>query len=160
MGGDLKIRFGPSLTESGKEEVYQQIGRKVIWSIHNNAEKVKITLDPPDLGNIYMEIYREKEKIKATLWADNPTAKVALEASQTQLQKIMENQGFKLEQFNVFLHENMGSFQERKETPLNPHSWNPPQTREHEPEMGAAVDILPPRMLEPKFNSHHVDVLA
>jgi hypothetical protein len=161
LAGDLKIKFGPSSTESGAEEVYQQIGRKVIWSIQNNAEKIKINLDPPELGNIYMEISREKDSIKAILWADNPTAKVALEACQTQLQKIMQNEGFKLEQFNVFLQENLGSFQERKETPLNPDPWNADESKDQKPEMEGLLDlnILPPGMLGLRCHRHQLDVL-
>ncbi len=158
MGGDVKAKFRPSLMESGKEEVYQQIGRKVIWSIHNHDEKIKMDLDPPDLGNIYMEICREKETIKATLWADNPTTKVALEASQIQLQKILENEGFRLERFTVFFQENLGSFQERKEAPFHSHAWEPPQLRDPVPEMAVGGNISLPSMGKPYSSSHHVDM--
>ncbi len=152
---DIKTQFRPSLIESGREEVYQRIGRRVIWSIHNHEEKIQMDLDPPDLGNIYMEIFREKETIKATLWADNPTTKVALEASQIQLQEILENEGFRVEQFNVFLQQNQASFQERKEAPRHSHSWEPSSFRDPGPEMAPGGNIFLPSR---HSSSHYVDV--
>jgi hypothetical protein len=105
-----------------------------------------------------MEICREKETIKATLWADNATTKAALEASQIQLQEILENEGFRIERFDVFLQENPGSFQGRKEAPLHSHSWEPPQSRAPVLEMAAGGIISLPSMGKPYSSSHRVDV--
>lgn len=159
QSGDLKMRMAASLNESGDTEVSQQVGRKMIWSLDNNVEKIKVALDPPQLGNIYIEICKEKENIKATIWADNLTAKVALEASQVQIQKIMENQGLKLDQFNVFLQENLGWFQESRENFLdaNPHNSSP--SREKEPEGPTSLDILPVWVPGQNPRSHYLDIL-
>jgi flagellar hook-length control protein FliK len=100
-------------------EVYQQIGQKVIWSIQNGQEKIKLALDPPQLGNIYMEITKDKENIRTTIWADTPGAKGILESNQTQLHKLLRDDGFNLEKFDVFVQEGMGSFQERREKWIN-----------------------------------------
>jgi flagellar hook-length control protein FliK len=90
----------------------------VVWSLKNNEEKIRLTLEPPQLGNIYMEIYRDKENIKATLWTDNPVTKEILEAHQIQIHKILKDDGFTLEKFSVFVQQDMTSFQGRGENSI------------------------------------------
>jgi len=103
-------------------EAYEQIGQKVVWSINRREEQFRLILDPPQLGSIYIEIQREKEHIKATLWAENPNTKNVLEANQLSIQKIIESEGFSLESFDVFVEQNLGSFQESRERKMNPES--------------------------------------
>jgi len=69
----------------------EQVVQRIIWSIRNQEERIKLTLNPPDLGHLYIEISRSKENIHATLWAENVAAKTALETGQHQIQRIMEN---------------------------------------------------------------------
>ena len=89
----------------------EQVVQRIIWSIRNQEERIKLTLDPPDLGHLYIEISRSKENIHATLWAENFAAKTALETGQHQIQRIMENEGFRLTKFDVFVQQDMGWFQ-------------------------------------------------
>lgn len=108
----------PVTAEVEPGDVYRQIGEKVVWSLRNNQEKVRIALDPPELGSIYLEISRDKENIQTTLWADNPLTKATLENSQSQIQKIIENEGFQLEKFSVFMQQERGSFAEERRHPV------------------------------------------
>jgi flagellar hook-length control protein FliK len=90
--------------------------------IRNNEERIRISLDPPELGQVFLEIDRHKEHVKTVLWADNATAKASLETSQGDIQRIIESEGFKLEKFDVFVQQDPGWFQGRKENPGKPGS--------------------------------------
>jgi len=96
-------------------EIYHQVGRKMAWSVQNGEERVKLTLDPPRLGNLYMEVIKEKEMVRATLWAESPVTKELLEAHRVELRRILEEDGFKLERFDVFVQQEKDRFMERRE---------------------------------------------
>ena len=122
----------PQLSKTEHVDLYQQVAEKVIWSIRNNEERIRLTLEPPQLGNLFIELHREKEEIKATLWADNPKTKEILENNQFQLQKTLEGHGFKLEKYDVFLQNDMASFQGKEEKPVfhgHGQSENPCKSR-------------------------------
>jgi hypothetical protein len=112
------IHQKPQLSKTENLDLSQQIAEKVIWSIRNKEEKIRLTLDPPQLGNLFIELHRDKEEIKATLWTDNPKTKEILENNQFQLQKNLEADGFKLEKYEVFVQKDMGSFQGNGENPI------------------------------------------
>ncbi len=159
MSKGVKTGFTTALGKNENIDIPQQIGQKVLWSIRNNEEKIRLSLDPPELGNIYMEITRERDHIKTTLWTDNQMTKVTLESSQTQIQKIMENEGFKLEKFNVFIQQDMGSFQGRRENPIDQNPWKPSFLREQKDDNpGGMKDPLPVLEMRASRGSNYVDV--
>ena len=128
--GEIGRERAPGLGLTQKLEIYEQIGQKLIWSLNNREEQFRLTLDPPQLGSIYMEIQREKEHIKATLWAENPNTKTILEANQLSIQKIIESEGFSLESFSVFIEQNLGSFQESRGERMNSEASASPSAAE------------------------------
>ena len=134
----------PTLSKTEHPGLYQQIAEKVIWSIRNNQERIRLTLEPPQLGNLFIELHRNKDEIKATLWADNPKTKEILENNQFQLQKTLEGHGFKLEQYDVFVQQDMGSFPGKEENPVfqGPGSRTPSLQIE-EAEWPPSLEILP-----------------
>lgn len=101
-------------------EIYKQISQRIIWSIKNDQELIKVTLEPPHLGNIYLEISREKENIRAKIWAENPLTKELIEQNIWPIQKIIEKEGFKLERCDVFSQLDMGFWTEAQEEHLCP----------------------------------------
>ena len=141
--GEVKENYSPTPLKSENQTVSQQISQRVIWLIRNNEESVRITLDPPQLGHIYMEINRNKENIKTTLWTDNPATKATLETNQLQIQKIIENEGFKLEKFDVFVQQEMGRFQGPKDDPMNPNPRSPVPSSEIRAPLSDSPDPLP-----------------
>lgn len=103
-------------------EIYKQISQKIIWSVKNDQEQIKITLEPPHLGNIYLEVTREKENIRAKIYAENPLTKELIEHNYWPIQKILEKEGFRLERFDVLSQFDMGFGKEAKEENLTRHS--------------------------------------
>jgi len=118
--GEVRLEGIPAAGPSRKPEVYEQVSQKMLWSFSQNEEKFRLILDPPHLGSIYMEIQRDKDQVKATLWAENPHAKQVLESNQNSIQKIIESEGFSLESFDVFVEQDLGAFQESRERMRNP----------------------------------------
>jgi len=134
----------PTLSKTEHPGLYQQIAEKVIWSIRNNQERIRLTLEPPQLGNLFIELHRNKDEIKATLWADNPKTKEILENNQFQLRKTLEGHGFKLEQYDVFVQNEMGSFQGKEEGPVSQGQGSrTPSLQIEEVESPPSLEILP-----------------
>ncbi|GEM_PF-2463618 len=103
-------------------EIYKQITQKIIWSVKNDQELIKVTLEPPHLGNIYIEVTREKENIRAKILAENPLTKELIEHNYWPIQKIIEKEGFRLERFDVFSPLDMDFSGEAKEEHLSSKS--------------------------------------
>ncbi len=141
--GEVKENYSPTPPKSETQTVSQQVSQRAIWLIRNNEESVRITLDPPQLGHIYMVIDRSKEDIKATLWADNPATKATLETNQPQIQKIIESEGFKLEKFDVFVQQDMGRYQGGKDDPMNPNPRSPASLSEIRAPLSGSPDPVP-----------------
>ena len=117
---EIRLESAPALPHLSKGGVPEQVSQKVVWSLGRHEESFRLTLDPPHLGSIYMEIQREKEQVKATLWTENPDTKQILESSQHSIQKIIETEGFSLETFDVFVEQDLGAFQESRERMPSP----------------------------------------
>ncbi len=141
--GELRLEGAPGSSRPQEAEAYEQISRKMVWSLGKNEEKFRLTLDPPHLGSIYLEIQRDKEQVKATLWAENPNTKQILESNQLSIQKIIESEGFSLESFNVFVEQDLGAFQESRERMGNPDSATSNPTAEAKGELIGSPTALP-----------------
>ncbi len=96
-------------------DILQQVSKKLVWSVRNGEEKIKLQLEPPQLGSLYIEIGRQKDVLQATVWTNNQVTKELLESHQVELQRILKEDGFHLGQFDVFVNPQMKSFQERME---------------------------------------------
>jgi hypothetical protein len=122
-------------------EVHQQISNRMLWSVKNGEEKIKLTLEPPHLGSVRIEILRDKESIQATVWTENQITKEILEGSRMALHKILREDGFRLDRLDVFLHQDLRSFQERRD-PMPQERWR--QTAEgSRPVSRTGVDLHP-----------------
>jgi hypothetical protein len=158
--GGIKENYTPSPMRPEDQAVFQQLGPKVSWSIRNNEEKVKITLEPPELGHIYMEINRSQDSVKATLWTDSLATKTTLETNHLEIQKIIESEGFKLEKFDVFVQQDTGWFQGRKEEQMNPDTRSPLSSPEMKASPSLSTDPLPAPGKVGYSNSGYLDVFV
>ncbi len=108
---EVAVQSKPSLIAKEPLGLIQHIADRMVWSIKHNEERIRLTLDPPQLGKLFIEINKEKNQIQATLWADNALTKEILESHKSQLQKTLEGDGFKLVNYDVLVQKEMGSFQ-------------------------------------------------
>jgi flagellar hook-length control protein FliK len=125
LGGAEKMAGGreaPAPMRLESQGIYQQVGERVVWLIRNQEERIRMSLDPPELGHLFLEIHRTKENIQTTLYTDNPVTKVTLESNQREIQRIIESEGFKMEKFDVLVQQDLSRFQERKDSPFHSDS--------------------------------------
>jgi hypothetical protein len=139
--------------------VTQQVGERVLWLIRNQEEKIRISLDPPELGHLCLEIHRTKDNIQTTLYTDNPLTKATLESSQLEIQKIIENEGFRLEKFDVFVQQDLGR-QERREGFVPPDSRNSSASGRVEAPASTPPDSLPRTPLRMHSGSRYLDLFV
>jgi flagellar hook-length control protein FliK len=149
--------FAPTRVEP--QSVYQQVGERVLWLIRNQEEKIRIFLDPPELGHLSLEIHRTKENIQATLYTDNPATKATLESSQLEIQKIVESEGFKLEKFDVLVQQDLGR-QERREAHVPPDSRNSSASGMVEGAGSTLPDSFPRTPLQKHSGSRTLDLFV
>jgi hypothetical protein len=152
-----KEAFAPMKVEP--QSVYQQVGERVLWLIRNQEEKIRISLDPPELGHLCLEIHRTKENIQTTLWTDNPLTKATLESSQLEIRKIVESEGFKLEKFDVLVQQDLGR-QERRESFVPPDSRNSSASGRVEAPASTLPDSLPRTPLRMHSGSRYLDLFV
>ena len=158
--GEIKEASPPPSERPDPQAVFQQVGQRVLWLVRNNEERIRITLEPPELGQVFLEIDRHKEHIKTTLWTDNPTTKASLETSQGEIQRIIESEGFKLEKFDVFVQQDPGWFQGRKEDTGNPDSWRARMPVEEKASSANSMESIPGRTPAPGLASRYLDLLV
>jgi hypothetical protein len=150
----------PHLCRTDPAQIYEQLGKQLLWSLKNGQEKIRMVLEPPELGNIYMEVKREKDLVNATLWTDNAATKELLERHQIQLHKLLKADGFALEKFDVFVQQGMGWLGSR-EKPLDPGPRFQAETQDEGRARGPASQEI--GGLEPGLsirNSRYVDLFV
>jgi hypothetical protein len=159
-GSEVKESIPTVSPRAESSEVFQQVGQRVLWSIRNNEERIRITLDPPELGQVFLEIDRHKEHIKTVLWTDNPTTKATLETSQGEIQRIIESEGFKLEKFDVFVQQDPGWFQGRKENTGKPNSRDDKPAAEEGASSMNSMESIPGRAPASRLTSRYLDLFV
>ena len=159
-GGEVKGNYSPIPPRAENQTIPQQVSQRVIWLIRNNEESVRVTLDPPQLGHIYMVIDRSKEDIKATLWTDNPATKATLETNQPQIQKIIETEGFKLEKFEVFVQQDMGNFRGGREDQMEPDRGTPAPSQTIKDLSSLRSDLIPDVVNRFRSANQYVDLFV
>jgi hypothetical protein len=159
-GGEIKEASAPLSERPDPQAVFQQVGQRVLWLVRNNEERIRIALEPPELGQVFLEIDRHKEHIKTILWTDSPTTKANLESSQGEIQRIIESEGFKLEKFDVFVQQDPGWFQGRKENARKPDSWEARMPAEEKGSSANSTESIPGRTPAPHLASRYLNLLV
>lgn len=73
------------------------------------AGKVQMTLQPPSLGTINMEVIVQNNRVELVLTANHADVQQLLQANSDQLKSALNNQGFQVDQMSVLLRrENFG----------------------------------------------------
>jgi hypothetical protein len=153
-------REAPAPMKFDPQGIFQQVGERFLWLIRNQEERIRMSLNPPELGHLFLEIHRTKENVKATLYTDNPVTKVILEASHREIQRIIENEGFKMERFDVLVQQDSSRFQERKDPRFDPDSRSPLAPEKIEAPVIGQPDSFSPVPRRMHSASRHVDLFV
>jgi hypothetical protein len=163
LGGAEKMAGGreaPAPMRLESQGIYQQVGERVLWLIRNQEERIRMSLDPPELGHLCLEIHRTKENIQTTLYTDNPVTKVTLESSQREIQRIIESEGFKMEKFDVLVQQDLSRFQERKDSPFHSDSRSSFTSGKIEAPVSSAPDSFSPVPRRMHSGSQYLDLFV
>jgi len=161
-GADALVggRETPAPLRFESQGIPQQVGERVLWLIRNQEEKIRISLDPPELGHLFLEIHRTKENIQTTLYTDNPVTKVTLESNQREIQRIIESEGFKMERFDVLVQQDSSRFQERKDSPFYSDSRSSLVSGNIEAPVSRAPDSFSPIARRMHSGSQYLDLFV
>lgn len=71
--------------------------------LENGSGKVQMTLQPPSLGTINMEVVVQNNRVDLVLTANHADVQQLLQANADQLKNALNNQGFQIDQMSVLL---------------------------------------------------------
>ena len=75
-------------------------------SMNNGFGRVRITLDPPNLGTVNLEIVIRKERLEVVMTADNSGVQQALQSRVDDIRTALQRQDLKIENFQILLQDN------------------------------------------------------
>ena len=74
-------------------------------AMNNNFGRVRIVLDPPNLGTVDLEIVIRKERVEIVMTADNANVQQALQSRTDDIRMALQRQDLKIETFQVLLQD-------------------------------------------------------
>ena len=89
--------------ESTAQKVIEQIVNGAKVQVESGQTKAKISLHPPSLGKIQLDIITKGDQVKVTFFAETSQVKEIIESNLSQLRQNFLQQGLKVEHFNVFV---------------------------------------------------------
>ena len=72
-------------------------------ALESGSGKVRIILQPPNLGTINMEVVVQNKRVELTLTANHADVQQTLQANTEQLRHALTNQGFQVDQMSILL---------------------------------------------------------
>lgn len=75
-------------------------------ALNNGFGRARITLDPPNLGTVNLEIVVRKERVEVVITADNSGVQQALQSRVDDIRTALQRQDLKIETFQVLLQDN------------------------------------------------------
>jgi hypothetical protein len=119
-GGKSRIDFEQVMTKaelraSTPQKVMEQVVKVTKLQIVNGQTRASISLQPPSLGKLHMHIITENNQVRATFFAETSQVKEIIESNLPQLRESFQQQGLKVEHFNVFVGSHPGENQTEKQ---------------------------------------------
>lgn len=87
----------------------RQVATKMAVIFKNNVSTVRLTLSPPELGKLRVEIIIENTKVKAMIATENVIVKEVLEANLALLKQSLQDQGLNVTDLNIVLSDGSGN---------------------------------------------------
>jgi flagellar hook-length control protein FliK len=88
---------------------FQEVAGQVIDGASNmlmkGSSRIVITLEPPNLGTLNIDVRVQHDMVRMLLIADNHEVKHVLQANLDQLKTALQGQGLNIDRFDVLVHE-------------------------------------------------------
>jgi flagellar hook-length control protein FliK len=93
----------PARSTAFDNVLLRQVSTKMAVTFKNNVGKALLSLNPPDLGKLRVEIIMEQSQVKATIATENVLVRDALEANLPALREALQAQGLNADDLNITL---------------------------------------------------------
>jgi flagellar hook-length control protein FliK len=87
---------------------------RLIWMVQAGEQKSRLSISPPELGKLDLEIVMKQGHLQANLSAENSTVKELIEANLGQLRQQLSDQGVIVDQFQVTVGLNQYSLEHER----------------------------------------------
>ena len=84
--------------------VVRQVSEQMVQMVRQQMSSLRLTLKPPELGQLNLELSVKDGALQATLRTDTVLAKNTLEAGLEQLKQVLGQQGLKVERLEVLVN--------------------------------------------------------
>ena len=94
------------------ERIISQITGDIKEAATNDGGRIKIALNPPDLGKLEMDVTVRNGKVEVILVADNKDVQQILNANIDRLKDNLQNQGLTIDRCDVSMQDNQEEYQQ------------------------------------------------
>ena len=108
-GGSAKVEKSNSISPG---EIISQVTNEIKEMAANDGGRVKITLNPPSLGKLEMDVIVRNGKVEIVLVADNKDVQQTLNTHIDKLKGGLQSQGLTIERCDVFLQDKRDEYQQ------------------------------------------------
>ena len=109
-----------------QENIMEQIFQKIRITTHGDRSEIKLSLNPPELGNVKIHFTEESDEIEAKIFVENAEVKAAIENNVHRLKESVAANGIEIHKLEVYIQNNDANKQESIENfnTNNPHHQN------------------------------------
>ncbi|MBI2470984.1 MAG: flagellar hook-length control protein FliK [Planctomycetes bacterium] len=106
-----------------QENIMEQILQKIRITTHGDRSEIKLSLNPPELGNMKIHFMEENDEIKAKIFVENAEVKAAIENNKHHLKESVASNGIDIHKLEVYIQNNDANKQNSLENfnANNPH---------------------------------------
>ncbi|MBM2833527.1 MAG: fliK, partial [Candidatus Brocadiaceae bacterium] len=108
------------------ENIMEQIFEKIRITTHGDRSEIKLSLNPPELGNVKIHFTEEGDEIEAKIFVENAEVKAAIENNVHRLKESVATNGIEIHKLEIYIQNNDANKQESIENfnANNPHHQN------------------------------------
>src|SRR3989339_865530 len=108
------------------ENIMEQIFQKIRITTHGDRSEIKLSLNPPELGNVKIHFTEEGDEIEAKIFVENAEVKAAIENNVHRLKESAATNGIEIHKLEVYIQNNDANKQTSVENfnANNPHHHN------------------------------------
>ena len=88
------------------ENIMEQIFQKIRITTHGDRSEIKLSLNPPELGNVKIHFSEENEEIKAKIYVESAEVKAAIENNAHHLKESAASNGIEIHKLEVYIQNN------------------------------------------------------
>jgi len=103
---------GEKIKDVSSGKIIDQVAGAIKETAANDGGRVKITLNPPSLGKLEMDVTVRNGKVEVVLVADNKDVQQALNANIEKLKDSLSNQGLTIDRCDVSLQDKKEEYQQ------------------------------------------------